>query len=339
MLVYVLLLTAATPETVYKNSETQGPYREEPYEDCWDGSRRLASTPCPKYEKLPPAPQISEEPLSETLNRNEAPEPFKDCPGGVEVPISTPCPSQDDMENAHPSFAIDLPPRTIPRGPRPKNNPGSWVTTNDYPSLALLYEWMGVSYFKVTVSKVGKVTECEVKKTSGYITLDDATCGNITRRARFDPALDDHGNPALGTYTNRVTWLIPQDDQILALALKSELESSHIALGPDASPRGRNKKPEPIDIASWIPDDPLPADWKLVNSARYRVAVSSDGRVDYCVALVSSGDSRYDDFICKHAVENAKFAAATDKDAISVKSFYEGWAIYGFGAPQHPVGK
>lgn len=272
----------------------------------------------------------------------EAPEPYKDCPDGSRVLISKGCPSADEMSSPSPlpsSFAV-APFPVAGSGSRPlglRNDPGAWVTTNDYPSLALVNEWIGTSHFKLTVSDVGKVAECEITQTSGYVTLDNATCLNVTRRARFHPALDHAGNPTRATYGNRVTWSIPHDDPLQAEGLRAELANSHVGLGPDASPRGRNKKPEPIDIPSWIPDDPLPADWKLVNSARYRVAVSSDGRVDYCVALVSSGDSRYDDFICKHAIENAKFAAATDKDAILVKSFYEGWAVYGFGAPRHPV--
>jgi periplasmic protein TonB len=97
------------------------------------------------------------------------------------------------------------------RGAKPKNNPGSWATTTDYPSRALNQQREGTTGFRVTVGPDGKVTDCQVTASSGHADLDAATCSNVKRRARFDPAWDSSGNPTSGSYSNRVTWRIPKD--------------------------------------------------------------------------------------------------------------------------------
>jgi len=55
------------------------------------------------------------------------------------------------------------------------------------------------------------VTGCSVTSSSGSPDLDDATCANVTRRARFNPATDGEGQPTSGSYSNRVRWVIPKD--------------------------------------------------------------------------------------------------------------------------------
>ena len=93
--------------------------------------------------------------------------------------------------------------------PVPAGNPGLWATTNDYPLKALRDEIEGTSAFSVTVGPDGHVTECQIIASSGSPDLDQATCMNVTRRARFDPAMDAKGNPVSGSYQNRVRWQIP----------------------------------------------------------------------------------------------------------------------------------
>jgi periplasmic protein TonB len=94
--------------------------------------------------------------------------------------------------------------------PIPKGNPGNWANTNDYPSRALQQEREGTTGFRVTVGANGRVTDCSITSSSGHPDLDQATCSNVTRRARFDPALDGSGNPTTGSYSNRVRWQIPK---------------------------------------------------------------------------------------------------------------------------------
>ena len=65
--------------------------------------------------------------------------------------------------------------------------------------------------FRVTVGTDGKVTDCQVTRSSGSPDLDQATCDNIRRRARFTPATDGDGNPTTGSYSSSIRWVIPKD--------------------------------------------------------------------------------------------------------------------------------
>lgn len=101
-----------------------------------------------------------------------------------------------------------------PTGPSPaipRGNPASWSSTNDYPTRALREERSGTTAFRVTVGVDGRVTDCTIVGSSGSPDLDEATCSNVTGRARFTPATDTEGNPTTGTYTNRIRWIIPSD--------------------------------------------------------------------------------------------------------------------------------
>ncbi len=103
------------------------------------------------------------------------------------------------------------PPRFQPKGAAPKGNPGNWATSNDYPSRALREEREGSTGFRVTVGTDGKVADCTVTKSSGSPDLDQATCDNIRRRARFTPATDGDGNPTTGAYASTIRWVIPKE--------------------------------------------------------------------------------------------------------------------------------
>ena len=102
------------------------------------------------------------------------------------------------------------PPKFTPKAAVPKGNPGSWATTDDYPSTALREEKEGVTRFSLTVSPDGRVSNCSITGSSGTPELDQAACRAITRRARFTPATDGEGNPTTGTYSNSVRWTIPK---------------------------------------------------------------------------------------------------------------------------------
>ena len=117
---------------------------------------------------------------------------------------------------APPIVIPPAPPPPPPAPPRvakalsPRGNPGSWATDADYPPSALRAEEAGVTGFRLEVGPDGRVTNCSVTSSSGSSTLDDATCRLVTRRARFSPAEDASGNKIAATYSNRITWRIPQ---------------------------------------------------------------------------------------------------------------------------------
>lgn len=114
---------------------------------------------------------------------------------------------------------VVAPPPPPPAAPPPpskaspaqaRGNPASWATTNDYPARALREERAGTTRFRVTIGPDGRVTDCQITGSSGHADLDEATCKNITRRARFKPALDTAGNPISDTWSNAVRWEIPK---------------------------------------------------------------------------------------------------------------------------------
>jgi protein TonB len=73
----------------------------------------------------------------------------------------------------------------------------------------LQQEREGTTGFRVTIGVDGRVIDCTVTQSSGHDDLDAATCTNVKRRARFEPAVRN-GEKVQGTYSNRVRWQIPK---------------------------------------------------------------------------------------------------------------------------------
>jgi periplasmic protein TonB len=94
---------------------------------------------------------------------------------------------------------------------RPRGNPAGWVTENDYPTIAIRGEQQGRTSFRLSLDAAGKVTNCTVTTSSGWPLLDAATCEKLTRRARFDAAVDNTGVKVAGSYTGTVNWRLPED--------------------------------------------------------------------------------------------------------------------------------
>jgi protein TonB len=156
-------------------------------------------TPPPPQPDTPPPPVAPPPPISISV----APPPIQ-----VQPNIPPPAPVIRIVPPAAPP--APPPPRFTPKGAQPRGNPGSWATTDDYPSRALREEKEGVTRFTVQVSPEGRVTSCTVTGSSGTPELDDAACRAISRRARFTPATNGEGQPVAGTYSNSVRWQIPK---------------------------------------------------------------------------------------------------------------------------------
>jgi len=165
-----------------------------------DEPKKEEPPPPPKQQQAPP-PIVAPPPK---INVSVAPPPVTTVvtppPVAPVVPVLAP-----------PAPVAPPPPRFQPKSAQPKGNPGNWATTNDYPTRALREEREGTTSFRVTVGPDGRVTSCEITGSSGSDDLDAATCSNVTRRARFNPATDGEGNPTSGSYSNRVRWVIPKD--------------------------------------------------------------------------------------------------------------------------------
>ncbi len=160
--------------------------------------------PPPEPEKQIEPPVVSPPPLVKTVS-----------PPPTINTVSTPPPAITLVPRAAPPAPAAPPPPPPPPAaqrpkPVPKGNVSNWANTNDYPSRALQQEREGTTGFTVTVGPNGRVTNCSISSSSGHPDLDAATCTNVTRRARFDPALDGSGQPTTGTYSNRIRWQIPK---------------------------------------------------------------------------------------------------------------------------------
>ncbi len=118
----------------------------------------------------------------------------------VIIPLPTPLPLIQPKPT--PSFA--------PKAARPRNDPARWVMTEDYPAGALRLEEEGTTGFAVIVGSDGRVDACEITRSSGSTRLDEATCRNVEKRARFEAATDQNGARVVGRYTSTVRWQIPR---------------------------------------------------------------------------------------------------------------------------------
>jgi len=97
-----------------------------------------------------------------------------------------------------------------PKAAAPRNEPARWATTDDYPSRDLREGNEGTVLFRVVIGSNGRVSACEIVRSSGHPGLDAATCRAVTARARFEPATDENGEKVVGTYSNSVRWQIPR---------------------------------------------------------------------------------------------------------------------------------
>jgi periplasmic protein TonB len=160
-----------------------------------------------KKEEPPPPPPKQEAPPPPIV---APPPPINIAPAPPQiVTVTTPPPAPPPIVLAPPA-APPAPPKVLASRATPRGNPGSWATSNDYPSRALREEREGTTGFRVSIGTDGRVTDCQVTSSSGSPDLDEATCANVTRRARFKPAVDANGQPTTDSYSNRVRWVIPE---------------------------------------------------------------------------------------------------------------------------------
>ena len=76
----------------------------------------------------------------------------------------------------------------------------------NYPSAALRREIEGTVGLTVSVGGDGKVSGCRVTSSSGSDILDDAACKDISRYARFKPALNDDGDPISSSWSTNIQY-------------------------------------------------------------------------------------------------------------------------------------
>lgn len=117
----------------------------------------------------------------------------------------------------------------------PVGNPGQWVTSDDYPVLAMRERREGTTDFRLTYDASGTPTRCDVTSSSGHEDLDGRTCDLAMERARFRPGTNAAGEAVGGTYSNRVRWTMPGP---FPNRFADGAISVEFILGADGEPRG-----------------------------------------------------------------------------------------------------
>lgn len=166
----------------------------------------------PPPEEEPPPPEEMPEPTSPPPPVAPPP-PFNIAPNPpqMETRQDPPPPAPTDYR---PSTAPSAPPGppspprvSKARGVQPKNQ-RSWAARiqENYPRRAAQEEIEGTVGVRVTVTPDGRATGCSVTSSSGSDILDSAACKDLERYGRFDPALDDDGNPINASWSTRITY-------------------------------------------------------------------------------------------------------------------------------------
>ena len=172
-----------------------------------------------KEEEPPPPPPEEEPPPPE-----EVPEPTSPPPPNVPAPqIDIPRdPPQFETTQRETPPQVFRQPSTQPtakpgppappapskaRGVRTKNE-RSWAARiqENYPQRAAREEIEGTVGVRVTVTAEGRATGCSVTASSGSNILDAAACKDLERYARFEPALNDAGDPISASWSTRITY-------------------------------------------------------------------------------------------------------------------------------------
>lgn len=80
------------------------------------------------------------------------------------------------------------------------------IEPEDYPGSAYRARITGIVHLRFVVAPSGRVSECQVTRTSGNRQLDETTCRLILRRFRYRPARDGRGNPIPEVIRGEHVW-------------------------------------------------------------------------------------------------------------------------------------
>lgn len=82
------------------------------------------------------------------------------------------------------------------------------IRNSDYPRAAGEEGLGGTVGVRFVVEADGRVSRCDVARSSGSSVLDDTTCRLIVERFRYDPSRDPDGRPVPATIVQNHTWVI-----------------------------------------------------------------------------------------------------------------------------------
>lgn len=189
----------------------------------------------------------------------------------------------------------------------PADNPGTWITSDDYPIRAMMEEMEGTTGFRLSYDAGGMPKTCDIISPSGHAELDAATCRLVMERARFNPGRDQAGKPVGGTYRTRVRWQIPRGagapDPAMAF-----LEEDFL----DNWPRGALPSPA---MRLLDPADHYPAAARsagVEGIVRMHLKIDPHGKVNDCAVTAGSGSDELDKAACDLMRSEGAFLPALD---------------------------
>ena len=161
--------------------------------------------PEPEQVAETPPPVVSPPPIVRTNVTPPVVQTVQDAPPPVITPRAAPAPPAPP---APPPPPPPPPPvKTVP----PRSAVGDLqglFSGNDYPESAIERDEQGSVTVRLTVGTNGRVSNCDVVRSSGSQRLDSTTCRILQSRAKFTPARDNRGNPTTDTVTQRITWVL-----------------------------------------------------------------------------------------------------------------------------------
>ena len=127
----------------------------------------------------------------------------------------------------------------------------SWARNDDYPTQ---YIEAGRAFdidLRATIRADGTAQGCSIEKSSGEVKFDKYNCGLLLSRVKFKPAIDASGQPIVGVFRTRVSWMIDYH--------KPKPQSGDIELTIAKLPAGL-KSPTWIDVALAVDSAGKPSD-------------------------------------------------------------------------------
>jgi len=167
----------------------------------------------------------------------------------------------------------------------------SFIHADDYPEDALRAGSYGRVSLHLQITAEGRVGACSVTETSGWRSLDTASCAAAKHRARFLPARNAQGQAIAGDYRVGLGFGIGDHQPLLLIPM---------TLGVKALPPG------------------------YTQPARTQVRFGPDGHAAQCETTISTGSSLADGMICsviQRELVIQKPISASSEPALAVRSY------------------
>lgn len=179
---------------------------------------------------------------------------------------------------------------------------GTWMTDDDYPAEERRLGHSGTVGWQLRIDRSGRPAACEVLQSSGYPTLDQATCDIVVRRLRLKPARDEKGKATEGTFKGRFTW-----------------QASQAARNDTAAKTHEERGPVMLDLTVAS----LPTSY--ARPVQLKVHVGTDATMQDCAVELSSGSPAVDRAACQQVrqmpVSSGETRLKSGADAAVIVSF------------------